>query len=208
MNDKQRQKIYDLIATMWHVVYSTLKHLDEYEKIIYKNSKLKESLNDIDLVYMYAIIQDLSKLLSVTFSDNSGLKQLMEIATGEQKNAILNFFDIYKQTIEKIKGNRNRIISHLDTSAENAYYRMSISEIEANRLIKNHENYLSVIGHDLTEKDHEFHNSLQSLVSSDTGNERYNPSDFVSDFLIFREMLKKIDDFITEVNMSVYADGD
>jgi hypothetical protein len=138
-----QQNYYDLLAVMEDLSFTTLTYLREYENYISKETNIKETFQTVDFVYMQVVLLNLSKLLSLTNSDKAGLSQLERFGSSIHKQEIVNFRDKYKDIIEKIKSNRNRIISHVDISGSKAYYKMTFSKDEIERKILDRKKYLS-----------------------------------------------------------------
>ena len=196
------KNFYNIYAVIEDLGNSTHENLDDFTKL--NKNNLYTELKNIGYVYMYSIILDMCKILAVGGNDKSGLKALLEIVPEDFKKRILQIQYNYKDVINKLKNNRNRIIAHVDISEENSYFSLGFSAVEIEEKIKNYKKYLRLINKDETEADIIFYNKLKSLVPSSVNNERYSLSDFSRDIDIFKRIIADVLEIARDLNIYFY----
>ncbi len=177
------------------------KKIDDYKNNIENNPSIKRAFYNIDFVYMHSIVLDMGKLLSVNNNDRSGLRGLEKSSPDKFKKDIRIFRDKYKDVIEKIKSNRNRIISHVDISDEGHFSKMGFSEKEVNKKVtdlNDHFTFLYGLNKSLVESSIEHWNKLRS---ESIRTERYSPSDFSKEVDIFIIMIREIVSISYKINV-------
>jgi hypothetical protein len=200
---KHPKNFYNHLFVIEDLGHSILKKLDDFINNIVNNSSIKKMFYNIDFVYMHSILLDLAKLISVTNADKSGLKQLKEISPKSTKDRIVAFESKYRDTIDKITSNRNKIISHVDISDANSYFKMGFSDIEIENKIEDNRKYMNMI------KSSKDDNSkliadLKKLKSISPKWERYSPSDFCEDIEIFKTMVNEVLAITRDLNKYFY----
>lgn len=206
MRVKVPEEFYNILNVMGILSNDILRKLDDYENQIISNSSTKQQFYNIEYVYMHSTVLDLAKLLAVTKSDKSGLRQLMDISPEKYAEKISAFQVEYESIIAKIKDNRNRIISHVDISSDRAYFMMGVSESETEKKIADYlgaqkyyrENPVARI---------KVVEGLRSLQSLGRVNEKYGPTDFVGDFPVFKKMITEIGEILHDLNMYYYENS-
>ncbi len=182
---------------------SVLPKINEFQKI----KDIKENSYDIDLklalqVYMESIVSDMAKILGLTYSDQTGLR---EIKKHLHSKKLVHFIPQiekietkYKSTISKIKENRNRIIFHLDFH-KNPYYKMKRSKDETKRMFEMPDNLIPLMFKDKMDYDN-FNKKMQGqLVSNQKRNQRYAPIDLNKDLPLFKEIIEKLEKIFLQI---------
>lgn len=193
---------YNILFVVNDLSHTILKKIGDYKTYIESDASLRRKFYNIEFVYMHSIILDIAKLISATGSDKSGLKQLKELCTSEViETEIDNFEFKYKNTLEKIKANRNKIIAHVDISDASSYFDMGFSEIEINKKITDLKEYFK---HTKQESDPNLISQLKNLKASSSIKERYSPSDFVIEIPVLENMVEEILKISTDLNLYFY----
>lgn len=193
---------YNILFVVNDLSHTILKKIDDYKTRIENDASLRRKFYNIEFVYMHSIILDIAKLTSATDSDKSGLKQLKELCTSKIiKAEIDNFESKYKNTLQKIKANRNKIIAHVDISDAGSYFDMGFSEIEINKKITDLKEYFK---HIKQEPDSNLVSQLENLRVSSSIKERYSPSDFIIEIPILENMVKEILKISTGLSLYFY----
>jgi len=180
-----------------------LRKIDDCENKIKDNFSIKRDFYNIDYVYMHSIVLDMAKLISVTNSDKSGLRQLKSESPTVFRKRIEKFEKRYHKTIEKITSNRNRIISHVNISDINSYFNMGFSDIEISKKIEDYKKILEHYG-GIYKPDLQLITDLEKFKSADIKDERYSPSDFSKDTDNFRAMVREILFIVRDLNIHFY----
>lgn len=196
------KNFHNILFVVNDLSHTILKKIDDYKNHIENDASLKKIFYNIEFVYMHSIILDIAKLISVTGSDKSGLKQLKEICTSKIIGGeIDNFESKYKNTLEKIKANRNKIIAHVDVSDAGSYFDMGFSEIEINKKITDLREYFK---HTKQEPESNLISQFENLKARSSIKERYSPSDFVIEIPVLENMVKEILKISTDLNLHFY----
>jgi hypothetical protein len=196
------KNFYNILFVVNDLSHTILKKIDDYKNHIESDTSLKRRFYNIEFVYMHSIILDIAKLISATGSDKSGLKQLKEVCTSKIiRGEIDNFESKYKNTLEKIKANRNKIIAHVDVSDAGSYFDMGFSETEINKKITDLREYFK---HTKQEPDSNLISQLENLKAGSSIKERYSPSDFVIEIPVLENMVKEILKISTDLNLYFY----
>ena len=96
------KNFYKILYVISDLSETVLRKIDDYKKNLIDNTDLKNKFYNIEFVYMHSIVLDLAKILSVTGSDKSGLKQLKDLCSNRIIRDEINSFEIkYKDTIKK-----------------------------------------------------------------------------------------------------------
>ena len=196
------KNFYNILFVVDDLSHTILKKIDDYKNHIESDPSLKRRFYNIEFVYMHSIILDIAKLISATGSDKSGLRQLKELCTSKIIEAEISNFEIkYKNTLEKIKANRNKIIAHVDISDAGSYFDMGFSETEINKKITDLKKYF-----ELTKQkpDSNLLFQFENLKANSSNKERYSPSDFVIEIPVLEKMIKEILKISTDLNLHFY----
>lgn len=172
------------------------KKFEEFQKI--KNIKANNDNIDMWLagqVYMESIILDMAKIFGVANSDQTGLKSLKENLKSPQfdqfKKQIEEIEQNYSYVKEKIKKNRNWIISHADFINK---YNLKISPDEFERtsyLPDYSERYLYIFGD--KERYEKWKNETEKkIVSEQKENQSYAQEDLISDIPLFKKIIEDL----------------
>lgn len=197
-----QKNLYNILFVTNDLSHAILKKMDDYKNHIDTDFSLKKKFYNIEFVYMHSIILDIAKLISATGSDKSGLKQLKELCPSKTIEEEISNFEIkYKNTIEKIKTNRNKIIAHVDISNTDSYFEMGFSEIEISRKISDLKSYLK---YHTKEPSIEMISQLENLKASCPKKERYSPSDFMSEIPLLEAMVREILKISKDLNLYFY----
>ena len=145
----------------------------------------------------------MAKLISVTKSDKSGLKQLKKDSPQIFKDRISNFEKKYKNIIDKITINRNKIIAHVDISDKGSYFNMGFSEIEIDTKIESYKKLLEFQG-GLDSDGSKVIEDLKKLRSKSTKDERYSPSDFSKEIDNLRALANEVLEIAHGINKYYY----
>jgi hypothetical protein len=200
---KNNNNFYVLLGAVINLTIETKDLLIQYKTFIVKNKEMRKHLKNIDYIYMYYIILNLSKLFSLTGADKSGLKQIKNISPKKIKEEITLLEQTNLKTIEKIQNNRNRIVAHLDISKDNSYINMGFSTIEINRKKKDILEYSKITNMDqvLTKNLLEIYRGLKSKSKKE---ERYSPSDFTRSIPKLTKMMEDILKITNDLSLYYY----
>ncbi len=193
-------KIYSVILDLGETIS---EKITDFTDRIYNNPKIKREFYNIDFVYMHSIILDLAKMVGLTGSDKSGLKELGKICDDSEIKKMINDFENSNVNIlNKIKSNRSRIIAHVDISDRSSYFNMGFSELEIDNKIKDHINYSNI-----TKQipDESLIQGLKKLKSESTSEERYSPTDFYNDIPKFKKLIDEIKLIVDTANKYFYT---
>lgn len=194
---------YALLGAMINLTIETKDLLTEYRTFIAKNKVIKKHLKNVEYIYMYYIILNLSKLFSLDGSGKSGLKDIKHISPKKIKDEIILLEQSNLKTMEKIENNRNRIVAHLDISKKNSYINMGFSTIEMNLKKKDILKYSILTNMDevhtknLLEK-------YKELKAKSKKDERYSPSDFTREIPKFIKMMEDMSKIMNDLNIYYY----
>ena len=199
------KNFYNLLFVVNDLSSTILKKIGDYEKQIEKNSIIITAFHNIEFVYIHSIVLDIAKLISATGADKSGLKQLKEICPDEDIKARIELFEQkYKDTLAKIRANRNKIIAHVDISDVGSYVNMGFSKIEIERKITDYKEYLKITGGELDATASNLISQLEKLESVSPDKERYSPSDFSVEIPTLKEMVNEILVIASDLNLYFY----
>ncbi len=196
------QGFYNILFVINELGSTILKKISDYENVIQNDYSLKKKFHNIEFVYIHSIILDIAKLTSKASSDKSGLKDLKKFCSDKTiQNKITNFEVKYKNTLEKIKNNRNRIIAHVDISEENSYFKMGFSDIEIKTKKDDYKKYMELTNQQLDIVKIE---ELEKFQTSSIKEERYSPSDFLLEIGLLKEMINEVLVIASDINLYFY----
>ncbi len=196
------KNFYNILFVVNDLSYTILKKINDYKDNIEGDTSIITKFYNIDFVYMHSIILDIAKLVSTAHSDKSGLKELKKICNSEIiMNEINNFESKYKNTLEKIKTNRNKIIAHVDISDAGSYFDLGFSEVEIKRKLRDLKEYFN---NTKQEPDNNLISHIENLKANSSLQERYSPSDFVTEIPVLENMVNEILKISTDLNLHFY----
>ncbi len=226
-NDEQFKKYWDQFKFYFYGIRNTLKQVfNDYDKICsLDENKINIDLEIAKYVYMTYIISSMALFIGVSGKDSFGFKKLKHKLLELKENvkiidsndkpgglAIIRLKDDIQIQVEKIqkilsdnedlikkiKLNRDKIISHIQTEIRKNKGDMSADDLkpspEAHRDAygwKNDSEYLKI-------KESQINN-----ISFDKAKQRYYTVDLAEDIPIFRNMVKGFTEIIENINSLV-----
>lgn len=186
------------------LIANIISEIDDFLKI--SGAEFVDSPRSVFRVYKIAILNDMGILFSINRCDKIGLRVFMDFSRESDfwpeffYNKLASIEKDYKEIIEKIKGNRNKMYGHIDLDS----FKMGFPHDYCDERIAKHRDAMKKIGRS---PESTVISELERMKSENKENERYLYADFRDDSRLFKEIAIKIDRCIVEMEDHVYTES-